>query len=174
MTKDESPGFLHRMMMALGSALKRAILGRSTHAYMKQFSGSDEYWDRVIAAQLGWPQKQPPKPDPDRVRNSGDAVVPVSPSVRGNGPSPPESDYEPVHGWTKRQFDDYLTRNPGYRSSYEAELQKRRSTVAPGVNGSCLDWFDPRRIDHDKAACNTKPNGTKQTGKSPTDPLCGL
>jgi len=38
---------------------------------MKQFSGRDEYWDRVIAAQQGWPQKQlsdpflePPVPSP--------------------------------------------------------------------------------------------------------------
>jgi hypothetical protein len=40
----------------------------------------------------------------------------------GNAPHPPEPDYEPVHGWTKRQSDDYLARNPGYRSTYEAEL----------------------------------------------------
>jgi hypothetical protein len=37
---------------------------------------------------------------------------------------PPEPEYEPVHGWTLRQCDDYLARNPGYRSAYEAELRK--------------------------------------------------
>jgi hypothetical protein len=42
------------------------------------------------------------------------------------GRCPPESAYEPVHGWTRRQLDDYLARNPGYRSAYEAELTKRR------------------------------------------------
>jgi hypothetical protein len=35
------------------AAFKCGILGKS----MNRFSGSDEYWDRVIAAQLGWPQK---------------------------------------------------------------------------------------------------------------------
>jgi hypothetical protein len=60
----ESPGLGRRLFTALGRALKRGILGRSTHDYTKQFTGSDEYWDRVIQAQLGWPRKQPPKPDP--------------------------------------------------------------------------------------------------------------
>jgi hypothetical protein len=36
----------------------------------------------------------------------------------------PRSVYEPIHGWTKPQLDDYLTRNPGYRSAYEAKLQE--------------------------------------------------
>src|SRR5438445_11943998 len=98
MTSHDSPGYLRRMWTALLCALKRGILGRSSHECVKQFTGSDEYWDRVIAAQLGWPQKQPPKPDPDRFRSSGDAVVHASPSVRGNAPCPPEPDYEPVHG----------------------------------------------------------------------------
>jgi hypothetical protein len=105
-------GLLRRMLTVLGRALRRGILGKSSHDYMKQFTGSDEYWDRAIAAQLGWPQKQPPKPDPDRFRSSGDAVVHASPSVRGNARCPPEPDYEPVHGCTKRQFDDYLAPKP--------------------------------------------------------------
>jgi hypothetical protein len=49
----------------MGGALKRGILGRSTHEYMKRFTGSDKYWERVIAAQLGWPEKPLPKRDPD-------------------------------------------------------------------------------------------------------------
>src|SRR5262245_41217448 len=65
MTGHENPGFLRRMWTALGRAFKRGLLGKSSHDYMKQFTGSDEYWDRVIAAQLGWPQKQPLKPDPE-------------------------------------------------------------------------------------------------------------
>jgi hypothetical protein len=55
MTHHESPGFLRRMLTSLGDSLQRGILGRSAPAYMKQFSGSDEYWDRAIAAQCGWP-----------------------------------------------------------------------------------------------------------------------
>jgi hypothetical protein len=39
---------------------------------------------------------------------------------------PSEPTWEPVHGWTKRQLDDYLARNPGYRPTYEAELGKCR------------------------------------------------
>ena len=99
MTSHESPGFLRRILTALGGALKREILGKSSHDYVKQFTGSDEYWDRAIAAQRGWPQKQPPRPD-------------LQPA------------YEPVHGWTKRQLDDYLARNLAYRFTYDAELQK--------------------------------------------------
>jgi hypothetical protein len=65
MTCHENPGVLRRMLRALGGALKRGILGKSTHDYTKQFTGSHTYWDRVIAAQAGWSQKQYPKPDPD-------------------------------------------------------------------------------------------------------------
>jgi hypothetical protein len=42
------------------------------------------------------------------------------------GRRPPGSAYEPVHGWTRRQLDDYLARNPAYRAPYEAELAKHR------------------------------------------------
>jgi hypothetical protein len=82
MTSHESPGFLHRLCTALGAALKRGLLGRSTHAYRKQFTGSDAYWDRVIAAQVGRSQKQPPQPDPDLCPGSGAAVVRARPGVR--------------------------------------------------------------------------------------------
>jgi hypothetical protein len=57
MTSHESPRLLHRMLTALGSGLQRRILGRSSHQYMKQFCGSDAYWDRVIAAQLDWSRR---------------------------------------------------------------------------------------------------------------------
>ncbi len=174
MTSHESPGFLHRMLSALGRALRRGILGKSSHDYMKQFSGSDEYWDRVIAAQVGWPEKQLPKPDPNRIHSSDHAVVHARPGVRSSAPSPPQPDYEPVHGWTKRQYDDYMARNPGYRSTYEAELQKRWSPMHSGVNGSSVYWFGLSRIDHDKATSNTEPKGAKQARESQTNPLCGL
>jgi hypothetical protein len=42
------------------------MLGKSSHDYAKRFTGSDEYWDRAIAAQVACSQNQPPKPDPDR------------------------------------------------------------------------------------------------------------
>jgi len=105
MTNRKSPGMLRRMLQALGAALERALLGRSAHGHMKQFDGSDEYWDSAIAARQGWPVNQPPEPAPNRDRTSG-AV-----------------EFEPVYGWTRRQLDDYLNRNPGYRATYEAQLQ---------------------------------------------------
>jgi hypothetical protein len=54
------------MCTALGGALKRGMLGKSGHDYAKRFTGSDEYWDRAIAAQVACSQNQPPKPDSDR------------------------------------------------------------------------------------------------------------
>jgi len=40
------------------------------------------------------------------------------------GQPAPESYFEPVHGWTRRQRDEYLARNPAYRPAYETELAK--------------------------------------------------
>lgn len=123
MTSHESPGLLRRAWTALGVALRRVLLGKSSPDYLKQFTGGDEYWDRAIAAQLGWPQERP--------RNA---------AVR-----PSEPQYEPVHGWTKRQLDDYLARNPAYRSTYAAALRQRLSAAAAGASGSSPGWFSPRK-----------------------------
>jgi hypothetical protein len=77
MTSHESSGALHRMLRSLGGALKRGILGKSAHEYMSQFTGSDKYWERVLAAQQGWPNaaslnqgqlaQQPPVEKPKHV-----------------------------------------------------------------------------------------------------------
>ncbi len=72
---------------------------------MKRFTGSDEDADRATAARVGEPQHD----------------------VQNSARCPSEPEYEPVHGWTRRQRDDYLARNPGYRAAYEAEVQKRAS-----------------------------------------------
>jgi hypothetical protein len=50
----------------------------------------------------------------------------------------PESEFEPVHGWTKRQRDVYLARNPGYRATYEAELHRACYAAAPEGDGASL------------------------------------
>jgi hypothetical protein len=50
MTSHENRPLLGRILSVVGGALKRGILGKSSHDYMKQFTGSDEYWDRAIAA----------------------------------------------------------------------------------------------------------------------------
>jgi hypothetical protein len=68
----------------------------------------------------------------------------------------PGSAYEPVYGWTKRQLEDYLARNPGYRPTYEAELRKRGLAAAPEVNGAPLDRPGLRVMNHDEAAGSTR------------------
>lgn len=53
----ERPGLFRRFLAAIGGALRRGILGKADPNYMKQFTGSDGYWDRTIAAQRGWPRE---------------------------------------------------------------------------------------------------------------------
>ncbi len=58
MNNSVMPGWLSRTW----TAVRRGLLGKSTHEYMKQFTGSDEYWDEAIAAQRGWPQSRDETP----------------------------------------------------------------------------------------------------------------
>jgi hypothetical protein len=51
----EAAGFLRRVLTTIAGVLKRGVPGKSGRGYMQQFSGDNEYWDRVIAAQRGWP-----------------------------------------------------------------------------------------------------------------------
>jgi hypothetical protein len=82
MTNGENSGFLGRRLAALGGALGRALLGKSAHSYMKQFTGSADYWDRVLAAQRGWPRERLAGSDGDRFGS------PVNPGGEGGGTSP--------------------------------------------------------------------------------------
>jgi hypothetical protein len=91
MTSHDGTGFLQRMGSALGDALKRGMAGKSTTEYMKQFSGNDDYWDRAIAAQLGWPGEGPARPDLDRAAGPGARLRESSTAVRRHEPG-----YEPV------------------------------------------------------------------------------
>lgn len=130
MTNHEGPGLFHRLLIAL----KRLTLGKSTQVYMKQFTGGNEYWERAIAAQTGWPPKEPPQPGPERLRGSGNGVARPGPSVGDTAGCSPGPEYEPVHGWTERQADAYLGRNPSYGLAYEVELRKRFHAAHPRVN----------------------------------------
>jgi hypothetical protein len=130
MTSPEPVGFLRRSVTALGRALRRGILGRSSLEYMKQFTASDECCNRAIAAQLGWPLE----------RSVGDTP---------RGPREPE--YEPVHGWTRRQLEDYLRRNPSYTLTYEAELQRLSPVGLLLVPGVAADRAERRRGETDAA-----------------------
>jgi hypothetical protein len=105
-----------RLSVAIGRALVRAILGKSSHEHMKQFTGDDEWWATAIAAGREWHRQQAPTPVAEAAGNS------------------PASEYEPVHGWTRRQLEWFLTRNPGYRPTYNAAL-RGCSGAATEMNG---------------------------------------
>jgi hypothetical protein len=94
MTNHEKPGFFRRLLAATGDVLARSFLGKSAPGYMKQFGGSDAYWDRAIAAQLGWPQKPAPGPGPDHSPSSGAAAPHAGPGVRDTARCPPEPEPE--------------------------------------------------------------------------------
>ena len=124
MTSHKAPGLLRRMVAALGRVLERGVLGKSSPHYMKQFSGSNEWWGNVLGAERGWHRQQPVPTAPDRSPCSSDTPMRAAPDVRDAAPDPSASESEPVHGWTKRQLDDYLARSPDYPPIYDAELQR--------------------------------------------------
>lgn len=127
----EVAGFWRRACSAVGSVLKRGIQGKAGTAYMRQFTGDDEYWDRVIAAQLGWPGESTHGPDSAPSTSSGGAASSRGdPGLWDAARSHTEPGYELVYGWTWRQFDDYMARNPGSRSAYESEVKLARTRQA--------------------------------------------
>jgi hypothetical protein len=98
------PSSLRWKVSEFGKALRRRVLGKSAPEYLSRLTGDNEYRDRAVAAQMGWPQGQP----------------------RDLGKKGLEPEYEPVFGLPKRRVQDWLAQNPGYRAVYEAELRKRR------------------------------------------------
>lgn len=89
MTKPpQTGGGFPGLMRELGKALRRGILGRSSHAYRQQFSGDDDYWDDVVSAQAAanqvpsaWPPSPPDSPPRQRAVN-GPAGTNVGPDAR--------------------------------------------------------------------------------------------
>jgi hypothetical protein len=134
MTNQKSPRWLGRTMAAIRSALGRAILGKSSHAYMRQFGATDEWWDNVLAANRRCHEEQRCTIAPDCALYSSGTATPTAGIASDAGRDSPASEYEPVHGLTGRQLADYLRRNPDYRPGYEAAL-RRRSGAAPEVDG---------------------------------------
>jgi hypothetical protein len=63
MAQHERAGTVFRLLAWLGSVLKGGILGKSSREYMSAFSGSHEYWERVIDAQCGCHAKQLSSPE---------------------------------------------------------------------------------------------------------------
>ena len=64
-TNPKQAGFFRRALAKTGRMLVRGVQGKSSTAYMKQFTGDDEYWKESIAAQLGWPEEQRARTKPD-------------------------------------------------------------------------------------------------------------
>ncbi len=126
MRDREGAGFWRRALAAAGGVLLRGIQGKSGNGYRRRFAGDEEYWERAIAAQRGWPGEGPEGTEPHPAGGPGGASSGECPNGQdAAGRRGPE--HEPVYGWTKRQFDGYMARNPGSRSAYEstAELQER-------------------------------------------------
>lgn len=97
MTSHENLGSPLGFWARLGHALKHGILGRSTAAYMTQFTGNDEYWGNGLAAERGWPRELAPMPDRDQhpAADPGKSSAPAVPTVR---PSPREPAVGPLAG----------------------------------------------------------------------------
>jgi hypothetical protein len=133
----------------------------TTHDSTKRLTGSTEYWERAIAAQLGWPLKQHPKRDPDALPSTDDVLLFGEPSLRETSGARAEPEFEPVYGWTRRQLNDFLTRNPAFVATYEAELGKRRLAGAARAKESPLTWFPLWGSNHDKATGIAGPNGAE-------------
>jgi hypothetical protein len=60
-------------------ALKRAVLGKSSHEYLSQFTGNDEYWERAIAGQRRHHESRPPQSDADDALLSHNGLVDDAP-----------------------------------------------------------------------------------------------
>jgi hypothetical protein len=54
--KDGKPGLLQRSLRAI----QGAVLGKSSSTFLEHLTGSEEYWNRVLAAQEGWPRQRAP------------------------------------------------------------------------------------------------------------------
>ncbi len=50
MTTSDARGVMGTLWTAMTRTLRRAVLGKSCHDYMKQFAGSDAYWQEALAA----------------------------------------------------------------------------------------------------------------------------
>lgn len=127
MRNPQKSGRVRRMAAALG----RWLLGKTSHEYMKQFTGTNAYFDRAIAAQLGWPLKRPAKLESKKLGASESAAHSCVPAVGDPDCRPADPDYELVHGWPKAQLGNYLKRNPAYRPAYDAQARIALAAAHP-------------------------------------------
>jgi hypothetical protein len=85
MSNQVTPGVLRRWISALGGAIKRGALGKSSHQYMKQFSGGDVYWDAIVPPHHGRQQPQAVPANADAAPASGRVAAPTAPAAREQG-----------------------------------------------------------------------------------------
>lgn len=119
MTIPKNLGLVQRIRIALRGALQRAFLGRSADEYMKQFTGDDEYWNEVIAAQRGWPGEGSEGKGSNhragqQVTSSGEAL-----GARAATSRTQRMESGPVNGQIELQRHDHQTRNPGAMAAHE-------------------------------------------------------
>jgi hypothetical protein len=119
MTSPERRGFMGRLSTTVSNALQRAILGKSADGYMKQFTGDDEYWERVLGARRGRPgqgsEERGSRPQGGQQRAaSGEA-----PSTTSAARRILETENGPVDKWTEPQRDDPAARKAGDRVAHE-------------------------------------------------------
>jgi len=113
-----------RWLTALGGDFKRALLGESAHAYMKQFRGSDEFWATATAHHPAAHRQPALPPVANPSPGSGQESTGTTPADARRLAWHAGAGWEPVHGWTRRQAGAYLARNPGYVLAYDVELRK--------------------------------------------------
>src|SRR4051794_28067408 len=123
MMNGEKAGVLRRILGALGGFLKRGLLGKSAHGYAKQFADTGTPQGRTSLSPSGKPGA-PGWTGAVHLRGAGTVAVPAAATLSGTARRPADLEFEPVHGWTGRQRDDYLGRNPAYRARYEAALRQ--------------------------------------------------
>jgi hypothetical protein len=75
MPQHERAGLVCRLLKGLGSVLTRGTLGKSSHEYMSPFTGSDEYWERAVAAQCRCHERRPSTSDSECWRLSHDGLI---------------------------------------------------------------------------------------------------
>ncbi len=125
MSNNMNPGKFRRWMTALGGAVKQGVLGKSSRAYLKQIGASDGSWNAILAHHSAGPPGRAPLRAVADSSAAGPAVPePTTSAAQQQSPWPAGAVFEPVHGWTRRQSDAYLARNPGYHLAYDAELRK--------------------------------------------------
>lgn len=160
MSRHEVPGPWSRLWTACTRALTRGVRAISVYDPAKRLTGSNEYWEQAIAAQLGWPEQLLPNRHPTPPASMDDLLLQDGPPSRASASGPAEPEFEPVHGWTRRQLRDYLTRNPDYVTTYQAALDQRQPPAASLATESRSSYSPSRGTARPRRSCSESPART--------------